>query len=193
LNDEIQNYKEVYFAISKSCSETETWLRILGIHVRSLTDFVSRRDKASGVVGGFNATIGIFNVHVYIYVYIYIKPCTCLHLYIFIFMYIHTYTHIIYIYIYMYVYTLTGKPPPIAFKTTNKGAIIKSTNKNPQLTTANSFTDKNVPSPRPKPGVGMTGTGQKGSNASKKVHSFGLYIYIYIYIYYTFMFLLTHQ
>jgi hypothetical protein len=32
----------------------------LGIHVRSLTDFVSRRDKASGVVGGFNATIGIF-------------------------------------------------------------------------------------------------------------------------------------
>jgi hypothetical protein len=81
----------------------------------------------------------------------------------------HIHIYIDFIHIYIYIFQLTAKPLPIALKTTNKGAIIKSTNKNPQLTTANSFSDKNVPSPRPKPAVGVTGTGPKGSNASKKV------------------------
>ena len=40
--DEIAATKDVYFAITKHCSETETWLRLLGLHVRSLNDFVSR-------------------------------------------------------------------------------------------------------------------------------------------------------
>ena len=42
LADEIVATKDVYFAITKHACEIETWLRILGIHVRSLTEFVAR-------------------------------------------------------------------------------------------------------------------------------------------------------
>lgn len=42
LNDEIKATKDVYFAILKHCTETETWLRLLGIHVRSLKSFIHR-------------------------------------------------------------------------------------------------------------------------------------------------------
>lgn len=42
LVDEIAATKDVYFAITMHCCETETWLRLLGLHVRSLNDFISR-------------------------------------------------------------------------------------------------------------------------------------------------------
>lgn len=42
LADEITATKDVYYAITKHSSETETWLRILGIHVKSLNEFVAR-------------------------------------------------------------------------------------------------------------------------------------------------------
>jgi hypothetical protein len=42
LSDEISATKDVYYAIVKHCAETEVWLRILGIHVRCLNEFVSR-------------------------------------------------------------------------------------------------------------------------------------------------------
>lgn len=42
LADEIIATKDVYYAIVKHCSETETWLRILGTHVRCLNEFVAR-------------------------------------------------------------------------------------------------------------------------------------------------------
>ena len=40
--DEIAATKDVYFAITMHCCEIETWLRLLGLHVRSLNDFISR-------------------------------------------------------------------------------------------------------------------------------------------------------
>lgn len=40
--DEIAATKDVYFAITKHCTETETWLRLLGTHVRCLNEFISR-------------------------------------------------------------------------------------------------------------------------------------------------------
>jgi hypothetical protein len=51
LIDEIAGTKDVYFAITKHCYETETWIRILSTHVKCLTDFVARRDKAAAIGG----------------------------------------------------------------------------------------------------------------------------------------------
>ena len=42
LADEIVATKDIYYALTKHSCETETWLRILGIHVRSLNEFISR-------------------------------------------------------------------------------------------------------------------------------------------------------
>ena len=42
LVDEINASKDVYYAITKHCCETEVWLRVLGTHVRSLTEFIAR-------------------------------------------------------------------------------------------------------------------------------------------------------
>jgi hypothetical protein len=60
LVDEIIGIRDVYFAIIKHCFETEAWIRILSNHVKCLTDFVARRDKAAGGApgGGFPTQFG---------------------------------------------------------------------------------------------------------------------------------------
>ena len=45
LSDEIKATKDIYFAILKHCTEIETWLRLLGIHVRCLKTFIHRSNQ----------------------------------------------------------------------------------------------------------------------------------------------------